>query len=305
MMNAAPAWRSMLFIPALNERFLARAAERNADAIQLDLEDAIPPEQKEEARRAIPNAARRLAQQGLYVVVRINRPWRQAVADIEACVGPDVCCLTLPKVPDASHVRAIAEILDELERERGLDSGHTRLVIMIETAEGLLNMASIAAAHPRVAGLTIGAEDLALSLGASPTYDTLYIHNAQAVVAARAAGIQPIGYVGSVADYADEAKFRQTIAQAREMGFTGGFCIHPKQVPILNELFAPSAAEIEWADGALSAFEDALAKGLGAVSFRGAMIDLPIADRARAILARAAALDQMKADRAKAAQRPG
>ncbi|WP_051660971.1 CoA ester lyase [Bosea sp. 117] len=301
MAATTPAWRSMLFVPVLNERFLSRAAERDADCIQLDLEDAIPPGQKEEARHAVGPAAARLAAQGLDVVVRINRPWRQALADIEASVGPDVCCLTLPKVPDASHVRTIAEIVDELERERGMTVGHTRLVVMIETAEGLLNMAAIAAAHPRVAGLIVGAEDLAVSLGASPTYDTLYIHNAQAVVAARNAGIQPIGFVGSVADYADEEKFRRTIRQAREMGFTGGFCIHPKQVPIMNEVFAPSPAEIEWARGALEVFEAALADGLGAVTFRGAMVDLPVADRARALLARAANLDRMRASRTRQA----
>ena len=297
MNHTASAWRSMLFVPVLNERFLARAAERGADCIQLDLEDAIPPDQKEEARRAVPPAAARLAAKGLDVVVRINRPWRQALADIEASVGPHVCCLTLPKVPDAAHVRSVAEIVDELERERGLASGHTRFVVMIETAEGLLNMAAIAAAHPRVAGLIVGAEDLAVSLGASPTYDTLYIHNAQAVVAARNAGIQPLGFVGTVADYADEAKFRRTIQQAREMGFTGGFCIHPSQVPILNEVFAPSPDEIDWARGALDVFEQALAEGRGAVTFRGAMVDLPVADRARAILARAADLADRMAQR--------
>ena len=113
MTSHAGSWRSMLFIPVLNERFLAKAVERGADAIQLDLEDAIPQAQKDEARRATPAAAERLARQGLDVVVRINRPWRQALADIEASVGPHVCCLTLPKVPDASHVRAIAEVLDE------------------------------------------------------------------------------------------------------------------------------------------------------------------------------------------------
>ncbi|OZA78898.1 MAG: hypothetical protein B7X76_09585, partial [Azorhizobium sp. 39-67-5] len=139
--------------------------------------------------------------------------------------------------------------------------------------------------------------DLAVSLGASPTYDTLYVHNAHAVVAARRAGIQPIGFVGSVADYADAAAFRRTITQAREMGFTGGFCIHPSQVPIMNEVFAPSATEIDWARGALAAFENALAKGIGAVTFRGAMLDLPVADRARAILARHAALENMRKPR--------
>lgn len=301
MTNSPSAWRSMLFVPVLNERFLARAAERDADCIQLDLEDAIPPGQKEEARRAVASAAARLAGQGVDVVVRINRPWRQATADIEASICPHVCSLTLPKVPDASHVRAIAEIIDELERERGMAPGHTRLVVMIETAEGLLNMPAIAAAHPRVAGMIVGAEDLAVSLGASPTYDTLYIHNAQAVVAARNAGIQPIGFVGTVADYADEAKFRRTIQQAREMGFTGAFCIHPSQVPILNEVFAPSPSEIDWARGALDVFEQALAEGRGAVTFRGAMVDLPVADRARAILARAASLADMRVQRARVA----
>ncbi|MFH1553288.1 MAG: CoA ester lyase [Pseudomonadota bacterium] len=297
MSTPAPAWRSLLFIPVLNERFLARAAERDADAIQLDLEDATPPNQKPDARRALPAAAARLAQQQLDVIVRINRPWREAMADMEAAVGPHVSCLTLPKVPDASHVRTIAEILDELEAERGLARGHTRLIVMIETAEGLLNMPAIAASHPRIAGLTVGAEDLAVSLCASPTYDTLYVHNAQAVVAARSAGIQPIGFVGSVADYADAAAFRRTITQAREMGFTGGFCIHPSQVPIMNEVFAPSAKEIDWARGARAAFEDALAKGIGAVTFRGAMLDLPVADRARAILARHAALENLRKPR--------
>lgn len=299
MDGTTSAWRSMLFIPVLNERFLVRAAERGADCIQLDLEDAIPPDQKADARLAVASAAARVAAQGLEVVVRINRPWRQALADIEASVCPSVCCLTLPKVPDASHVRAIADILDEVERERGMKVGHTRLVVMIETAEGVLNMPSIAAAHPRIKGLIVGAEDLALSLGASPTYDTLYIHNAQAVVAARNAGIQPIGFVGTVADFADQDKFRRTIQQAREMGFTGGFCIHPSQVAILNEVFSPSPSEIDWARSALEAFETALAEGLGAVTFRGAMVDLPVADRARAILARAAELDNMKAKRVK------
>lgn len=290
-------WRSMLFVPVLNARFLARAADRDADAIQLDLEDAIPPDQKAQARIAVPAAAAGLAARGVDVVVRINRPWRDAFADMEAAVGPHVAGLTLPKVPDAGHVRAVAEMLDEIEAARGLPVGHTRLIAMIETAEGVVNMNAIAAAHPRLAGMTVGAEDLAVSLGARPTFDSLYLPNAQAVVAARNAGIQPIGYVGSVADFADEAEFGRKIRQAREMGFTGGFCIHPSQVPILNGAFSPSREELEWAEGALATFEDALARGLGAVTFRGAMVDLPVADRARAILARAGALEEMRAQR--------
>ena len=153
-------------------------------------------------------------------------------------------------------------------------------------------MAAIAAAHPRLCGMTVGAEDLAVALGARPVFDTLYVPNAQAVVAARNAGIQPIGYVGSVADFADEAEFARKIAQARDMGFTGGFCIHPSQVAILNEGFSPQPAEIAWAKGVLAAFDVALGRGLGAATYNGAMIDQPVAERARHVLARHQSLRQ-------------
>jgi citrate lyase subunit beta/citryl-CoA lyase len=278
----------MLFVPVLNEKFLAGAPSRGADCIQLDLEDAIPLARKEEARAAVAAAAERLAAEGVEVVVRINRPWRMAVRDIEAAVGPSVSALNLPKVPDAAYVRAIGEILDELEAERGLPAGHTRLVAMIETAEGLLNMAAIAAASPRVVAMTVGAEDLALDMGMTPNVDALYVPNVQAVAAARAAGILPIGYVGSVADYADEARYRETAEQARRLGFAGGFCIHPKQVPILNAAFSPTAAEVADAEALVAAYDAAERAGKGAVTYKGSMIDKPVVDRAKVLLARAA-----------------
>jgi citrate lyase subunit beta / citryl-CoA lyase len=285
-MRAIREWRSLLFVPATNERFLAKAASRGADAIQLDLEDAIPPDGKSAARTAVKPAAEQLAAQGIDVVVRINRSWLHAFADIEASVCSSVCALTLPKVPSADHVRTVAEILDELERQEGLEIGHTRLIVMIETTNGLINMNAIAAAHPRIVALIVGAEDLAVGLGARPNYQTLYVHNAQAVVAARAAGIQPLGFIGSVADFADEAAFAARIEEARDMGFTGGFCIHPKQVPILNDLFAPSRSDVEWANGVLTAYDEALKIGKGAATYGGAMIDQPVAERARMILSK-------------------
>src|SRR4051812_28746221 len=137
MTKPLPVWRSMLFVPVTNERFLANAPKRGADVIQLDLEDSIPPDQKTEARGLVRQAAVTLAAASVQVIVRINRPWRQAVADIEACVCPEVLALTLPKVPDASHIRAVSELLSELEFERGLPQGHTGIVAMIETADGL------------------------------------------------------------------------------------------------------------------------------------------------------------------------
>ena len=288
--RALPLWRSMLFVPVLNEKFLAGAPLRGADCIQLDLEDSIPLARKAEARAAVRAAAETLAGQGIEVVVRINRPWRMAIADIEASVGPAVVALNLPKVPDVGHVRAVAEILDELEAERGLAPGHTRLVVMIETPGGLIEMAPIATASDRVVAMTVGAEDLALAMGMEPTEDALYVPNVQTVAAARAAGILPIGYVGTVAEYEDEARFRETAERARRLGFAGGFCVHPKQVPILNAAFSPSAAEVAEAKALIAAYDAALAAGNGAVNHNGRMIDQPVAERARALLTRAAAI---------------
>jgi citrate lyase subunit beta/citryl-CoA lyase len=145
-------------------------------------------------------------------------------------------------------------------------------------------MAGIAAASERVVALTVGAEDLALDMGMRPTADALYIPNVQAVAAARAAGILPIGYVGTVADYADEERYRDTAERARQLGFAGGFCIHPKQVPILNAAFSPSAQEVADAEAIVAAYEAAERAGQGAVSHRGRMLDRPVVERARALL---------------------
>ncbi|WP_207484496.1 HpcH/HpaI aldolase/citrate lyase family protein [Arenibaculum pallidiluteum] len=295
MTRTLPLWRSMLFVPITNERFLAGAPSRGADAIQLDLEDSIPPDHKEEARSRVRDAAAGLATKGIDVVVRINRPWRQAIRDIEASVCQAVSALTLPKVPDARHVVAIGEILDELERERGLPPGHTGLVAMIETAEGLAEMRAIAAA-PRVLGITVGAEDLAVSMGMVPDVDSLYVPNVMAVAAARAAGCLPIGYIGSVAGFTDLDAYRQVIRRARRLGFVGGFCIHPAQVAILNEEFAPSSAEVEEAMAIVAAFEAGLREGRGAVRHNGRMLDLPVVEQARALIARRQLIERQGAN---------
>ena len=262
-----PVWRSMLFVPALNDRFVEGAPRRGADCIQIDLEDSIPPDFKDEARQRVPAIAAALAAHGLDIVVRINRPWRLAIRDLEASVGPHVMAINLPKVPSAAHVRAVAEILDDLEAAQGLAIGHTRLVVMIETAEGLLDMAAIAAASPRIVALTIGAEDLAASMGMQPVADALYVPNVQAVAAARAAGILPIGFVG-------------------------GFCIHPDQVPILNAAFSPKADEVAAANELITAYAAAQAEGRGAIAYKGQMVDQPVIDRARLLLQRHAAVEE-------------
>jgi citrate lyase subunit beta / citryl-CoA lyase len=294
---ALPPWRSMLFVPATSDRFVESALRQPADALQIDLEDSVAPDQKLLARERLPGIAERFAAAGYDVIVRVNRPWRLLVRDLEAAVRPSVLAVSLPKVPDASMIRAAAEILRELEAAAGMPAGHTRIVAMVEDAEGLHNMAEIAAAHPRVHGLIVGAEDLAVSMRMAVDDDALYVPNVMAVAAARRAGVMPIGFVGSVADFADPEAFRRKIERARRLGFEGAFCVHPKQVPILNQAFAPDAQEVTHAQELLAEFDRQVAGGRAAFAFRGRMVDLPVVDQARGIVARHQAIQRLERKR--------
>lgn len=290
MRTDLPLWRSVLYVPANVERFVAKAHTRGADAVILDLEDAVLPDDKPAARAAVPEAAKRVGQAGADVLVRINRPWRMAFRDLEAVVGPAVAALAIPKVADASHVRAICEILDDLEAERGMAPGHTRLVAMVETASAWFRLEEVAKADPRVVALVVGSEDFALSTGMLPEPEGLFMPTLAGVIAARAAGIVPMGFMGSIADFRDRDTFRQRIRQARRLGFLGSMCIHPDQVAILNEEFAPSAEEVSFSRRVLAADAEARAAGRGSFALDGRMIDIPIVERARQTVARADAI---------------
>jgi citrate lyase subunit beta/citryl-CoA lyase len=281
-----PVWRSILFVPAVSDRFVESALKQAADVLQIDLEDSVGPDQKEFARARVAAIADRFALAGRQVTVRVNRPWRLLVRDLEAVVRPSVLAVALPKVPDAAFVQSVSEVLDELEHENRMVRGHTRIIAMVEDAQGLAAMDEIAAAHPRVIGLIVGAEDLAVSLQMSVADDGLYVPNVMAVAAARRAGVLPIGFIGSVADFKDQDRFRARIRRARKLGFESAFCVHPSQVPILNEEFAPSAAEVAHAEAVIAAYESQMSSGKAAFSFNGRMVDLPVVDQARQIVRR-------------------
>ncbi len=285
-----PVWRSLLFVPVTERRFVDGAAKRGADAIILDLEDSVAPSQKERARLLVPEAAASVSRGGADVVVRINRPWRLAVRDIEAAVGPGVRALALPKTDSPEHVQALAEILAEVEAERGMVPGATGLIAMVETAAALFRIAEIARAHPRLLGLSVGAEDFALSAGMAPEAEGLLLPKQLCVFAARAAGVMPLGFVGTVADYRDLDGFRATIRRSRRLGFVGAAVIHPSQIAILNEEFRASPAEIDHARRVVTAYEEAQARGVGAVTVDGRMIDVPVVESARLLLEREAAI---------------
>ncbi|WGW11471.1 CoA ester lyase [Saxibacter everestensis] len=277
-------WRSLLYVPVTSRRFVEKAHTRGADAIQLDVEDSIPPGEKDAARRLLPAAIDEVAGHGVDVVVRINRPWRIAIRDLEVAVRPGVRALALPKVASADHLRIIDEVVTELESAAGMPVGTVRFVAMVETVAGFWRLQEIAGASPRVVALTLGSEDFATSSGIPPEPDLQLVPNQMTVLAARAVGVLPIGLVSSIANYQDQDAFRQTVLDSRRQGFVGASAIHPSQVPIINEGFSPTADEVELARRMLAEFDAAAESGIGAIQFDGKMVDEPIVQRARALL---------------------
>lgn len=279
-----PLWRSQLIVPVNVEKYVAKAHTRGADAIVLDLEDSITPAEKANARGLIAGAARQAAVGGADILVRINRPLELAVRDIETVVSPAITGLVLPKVESASHVRLLAEVVDVVEAERGLPHGHTRFLILIETAEAFFGMREIAAAHERVVAISLGGEDFTLATQSQPDPDVLLYPKQQVVIAACAASVLPLGVIGSVATYQDIDGYRSAIERSRRFGFRGGSCIHPAIVPLLNEGFGPTEEEIAAAERVISGFEAAKSRGRGSVSVDGRMVDIPVVLRAERVL---------------------
>lgn len=287
MVAKSPRWRSLLFVPAHVDRFVARAHERGADGVILDLEDAVPPAEKPAARAKLAAAIASVGRNGTAVMVRANHGLRDLSRDLEAAAQPGLAAIVLPKVEEPGFVREVAATLAELEAERGLPDGAIRLVLQVETPGALFVLPAIAAAHPRVAALTLGPEDYATAMGAVPEPEALFAPNYAVLAAARAAGVLPLGFVGSLANYNDLDTFAVQARQARRLGFRGAMVVHPSQVAILNDAFAPTAEEIAWARRVVDADAAARAEGRGAFEVDGRMADAPVVRRAEEILARA------------------
>ncbi|MCS4504779.1 CoA ester lyase [Arhodomonas aquaeolei] len=281
-MTQWPGWRSLLFVPADNERLLEKAGRRGADACILDLEDAVAPERRPAARAALPTAIARLAADGVAVLVRVNAGTRAQVHDLEAAVGAPLAGIVLPKVEHAHEPVVTDGILTELETERGLEPGGVPVIGMIESARGLLAAGGLAAATPRLAALALGPEDLALDLGGTPGAALLTEPARRVAWAARAAGIEAIGFPGSIANYTDTGRLSAELETAQGLGFSGALCIHPAQIGPVHAAFAVSEADLDWARRVVDA-----APADGAVfSVDGRMVDRPVLLRARALLAR-------------------
>jgi citrate lyase subunit beta/citryl-CoA lyase len=278
--------RSLLYVPASAERFIAKAHERSADAIILDLEDAVARSEKASARAKLPETVKRVGQNGAKVFVRINADLDMIRLDAEAACRAGAFGLLVPKVQTPVTLQELAALLDSVEQSTG--RAKTVLVPMIEDAGAVFDARIIAKATPRVFALLTGGEDLATALNAEPTPEVLTPPKLLVHYAAKATGVLSFGLLRTVADYSDLAGIEKSVREARMHGFDGASCVHPAVVPILNKGFSPSEKEIESARRIVAAYGEATAKGLGAIELDGKMIDEPVYQRAKILLAKVA-----------------
>ncbi len=278
--------RTMLFVPANREKWLEKARGVPADAIILDLEDSVPPAEKENARKIAATWIAGLATGGRQAWVRVNAlttPY--AEADIGGVVTKGLSGVLLPKSESARDVIQAGELLAKAEKAAGLSAGTIGIMPLVETPKGIINAYQIASASPRVRGITFGAEDYALEMGVNRTKESAEIYYPRMTlgVACRAAGVLAIDCVHT--DVRDIEGLIQQMKLAAQLGFQGKLIIHPDQVEPVHGVFIPSEEEVEKARRVVAAFEAAVAEGKASTAVDGKMVDSPVAARARNILA--------------------
>ncbi len=282
------AQRSLLSVPASSPDMIEKALATDADAVMIDLEDAVAPNAKAGARQNIVRSLKELDRGEKALLYRVNALdtayfYRDLIEVVEEA-GHALDAVVIPKVNRPEDLYVVDTLLSQIEVAVGLEEGKVRIEAQIESAAGLTNAEEIAAATDRLEALHFGPGDFAASMGMPQTsigtmdeWDRSYpghrFHYAmhRIVVAARAAGIRALD--GPVADYRDEEGLRESCVVARSMGFDGKWCIHPAQIEAVNETFSPTSEEIEWAEKTVEAYEEANAAGSGSISVEGQMID--------------------------------
>ncbi|MCH8813775.1 MAG: CoA ester lyase [Chloroflexi bacterium] len=278
--------RSILTVPVIVERFLQKAPSSGADVICLDVEDSVPPAEKERARTLAADAIQSLSAAPGALFVRVNGPATGLLEDdLSGIVRPGLDGVVVSMTDSADAVRQVDEQLTGLERKHTIPSGSIAIIPLVETARGVVKCLEICEASPRVAAAIFGAEDFATDMGIARTAEGGEISWArnQVAVHCHAAGVVPIDTPDP--DYTDEAHLEKEMSSARSLGYRGKLCIHPVQVALANRIFAPSSEEVEEAKTVVDLFErEGLAKGLAAIPADGRMIDTPIYWRAKHLL---------------------
>lgn len=277
--------RTVLFSPGDQPELLRKAPDSGADVVVFDLEDAVAPSRKDEARAVVGEAVAEM-DPAAELCVRVNPLDQGGERDVATVIGGDASAIDsvmLPKVSTATDVDALGEVL----RDHGAEMP---VLALLETATGILNAQAIATADGTDAVL-LGAEDLSADIGASRSRDGTEILHARehVVLAASHAGVDAIDTLYT--DYEDTAGLRDDTTFGRDLGYDGKMAIHPRQVPVINDAFTPDQERIEWAQKVLSAREEAAAEGRGVFSVEGEMIDAPLIAQAETIIERANAAD--------------
>lgn len=273
--------RTMMFVPGNNPGMMADAHIYGPDSIMLDLEDSVTMAEKDAARLLVYQALKTVDHGNTEMVVRINplnTPYGKK--DIEAVVKAGVDVIRMPKTETAEEVVEVEREIERVERELGC-VGRTKIMAAIESTLGIVNAYAIATASPRMMGIALGAEDYCANLKAqrTPGGDELRLARETIVVAARAAGIDALDTVYS--NLNDMETFRQEVEYIKTLGFDGKSIINPRQIEVINEVFAPKEKEITKARAIIAAIKEAEAKGSGVIALNGKMIDRPVVIRAQ------------------------
>ena len=289
-LNMRP-FRSVLYLPGSNDRALNKARSLATDALIFDLEDAVAPSEKLAARKKVRDAVAAGGFENRFLMVRINAldtEWGEADVAALGDVTPDA--ILLPKVNSPEDIAALCALMD-----RSNSLADSQVWAMMETPQGILNAGQTAAAPGRLAGLVMGTNDLAKDIGAAATPDRqpMLFALSQCILAARANGLVVVD--GVYNQFRDDDGLRAECMQGRDLGFDGKTLIHPAQLAITNEVFAPSEEELDLAREFVAAFDEALAEGKAVAVVRGRIVENLHVETARALLAKAEAIARLEA----------
>jgi len=278
--------RTSLYVPANNPVFMGKCAKYPADIITFDIEDAVPPQEKANARKMAAEHLLSAKANGAQVYVRVNG-WHTEYTndDLEAVVLPGLDGVTLPKTRHADDVKRLDWKLSELEQRRGIPEGTVKISILLETAEGVMRALECCTASKRIVSVFFGAVDYCCDMRITRTNlaEEQRVARTMVAMAARAAGITALD--APFADFSNMEDFRRNTLDGRQMGYEGRMIIHPSQIAVAHELYSPTEAEVAHARKVKQFFEEeGLAKGLASVSMDGAMVDTPVYQSALNVL---------------------
>jgi citrate lyase subunit beta / citryl-CoA lyase len=274
--------RSRLYLPGNEPKFLVNAGLHKPDGVILDLEDSVAPSEKDAARLIVRNALRTVDFYNAERMVRINQ-LPKGIEDLKYIIPHNVNVILIPKCESAEQVKQVEEEVNRIKDFHNIKN-ETWFMPIIESALGVIKAYEIASASEKNCALAIGLEDYTADIGTQRTLEGKESLFARSMLlnAAKAAGIQAIDTVFS--DVNDMEGLKQSVIEAKSLGFEGKGCIHPRQIPVIHEAFAPTADEIDKAKKIVAAFEEAEKKGLGVVALGSKMIDAPVVKRAMKII---------------------